>query len=166
MVPFVHYYWAIGPEPKPIRTGATIHSLCVTHGALSSYKLHCRVYGGASDEGLGKKHRLTGNVQKWISLYDEMLDEFKDEGHCCTMDSAYMGDTMAQIGREEWKVNMVGTAQSDRTGADVAEAKKGMKVGTYESIMFQHNTLPLSYAMWYVCYVLDCCIVLCLLHVY
>ncbi len=26
----------IGPEPKPIHTGATIHSLCVTFGALSS----------------------------------------------------------------------------------------------------------------------------------
>jgi len=24
----------VGPEPKPIQTGATIHSLCVTHGPL------------------------------------------------------------------------------------------------------------------------------------
>ena len=42
----------IGPEPKPIRTGATIHSICVTLGILASFKLHCRVYGGKSDEGL------------------------------------------------------------------------------------------------------------------
>ena len=85
-----HSCITIGPEPKPIRTGATIHSLCVTHGDLSSYKLHCRVYGGASDEGLSKKHNLTGTVQKWISLYDEMLEDFKGAGHCCTMDSAYI----------------------------------------------------------------------------
>ena len=29
----------IGPEPKPIRTGATIHSVCVTFGELKSYKV-------------------------------------------------------------------------------------------------------------------------------
>jgi hypothetical protein len=28
-----HSCITIGPEPKPIRTGATIHSLCVTHGS-------------------------------------------------------------------------------------------------------------------------------------
>ena len=32
----------IGPEPKPIRTGATIHNLCITKGPLATYKLHCR----------------------------------------------------------------------------------------------------------------------------
>jgi hypothetical protein len=29
----------IGPEPKPIRTGATLHTICVTDGPLSTYKL-------------------------------------------------------------------------------------------------------------------------------
>jgi hypothetical protein len=37
----------IGPELKPIRTGATIHSLCVSKGDLAGYKLHARTYGGA-----------------------------------------------------------------------------------------------------------------------
>ena len=69
----------LGPEPKPIRTGATIHSLCVTLGALASYKLHCRVYGGKTDEDLCKKHVNTANTQKWINLYDELLDSFKGE---------------------------------------------------------------------------------------
>ena len=83
------------------------------------------------------------------------------------MDSAYMGDTMAQIGHHEWKVNMVGTAQMNRTGADVKTIKNGMKKGTYESVMFQHNTEPLVYAMWYVyVIVIDCCIVLYLLNSY
>ena len=55
---------------------------------------------------------------------------------------------MGQIGREEWKMNFVGTAQSNRTGADVEEVKKSMKKGTYESALFQHNSKPLVYALW------------------
>ena len=46
---------------------------------------------------------------------------------------------MAQIGRHEWKMNMVGTTAENCTGADVKEDKKGMKKGTYDSIMYQHN---------------------------
>ena len=34
-----HSALTIGPEPKPIRTGATIHSVCVTKGPLASYKV-------------------------------------------------------------------------------------------------------------------------------
>jgi hypothetical protein len=92
----------IGPEPKPIRTGATIHSICVTFGELATYKLHCRVYGGRYDEGLDYVHENTTSTQKWVNLYNEMLAEFKGRGMCLTMDSAYMGDIMGQIGREEW----------------------------------------------------------------
>jgi hypothetical protein len=46
-----------------------------------------------------------------------------------------MGDIMGQIGREEWEINMVGTCQSDRTGAGPAakDAKAKMKPGMYES---------------------------------
>ena len=32
----------IGLEPKQIRTGATIHLLCVSKGDLAGYKLHAR----------------------------------------------------------------------------------------------------------------------------
>ena len=46
-----------------------------------------------------------------------MLDPWKHKGHCV---SAYMGDAMCQVGREEWGINMVGTVQSSRTGAVVA----------------------------------------------
>ncbi len=140
----------IGPEPKPIRTGATIHSICVTFGELATYKLHCRVYGGRYDEGLDYVHENTTSTQKWVNLYNEMLAEFKGRGMCLTMDSAYMGDIMGQIGREEWEINMVGTCQSDQTGAVPAakEAKAKMKPGTYESVLFQHRDKPLCYAMW------------------
>ena len=34
---------------------------------------------------------------------------------------------MALIGRHEWKVNIVGTAQENRTGADTVEEKKRIK---------------------------------------
>ena len=45
---------------------------------------------------------------------------------------------------------MVGTAMDKQTGAGPQgkEKKKAMKKGTYESIMLQHDDLPLVYAMW------------------
>ena len=77
-----------------------------------------------------------------------MLDKFKGEGRCVTMDSAYMGDIMAQIGRQEWKMNMVGTTDKNRTGADVKVDKKGINNNTYESIMYQHNDEDIVLAIW------------------
>ena len=52
------------------------------------------------------------------------------------MDSAYMGGIMALIGRHKWQVNMVRTAQDNKTGADTAEEKKAMKKKTYASVMW------------------------------
>ncbi|OEU11342.1 hypothetical protein FRACYDRAFT_245661 [Fragilariopsis cylindrus CCMP1102] len=52
-------------------------------------------------------------ILKIVSLYDFMLDPFKHKGYCVVMDSAYMRDAMCQVGREEWKINMVGTCQTD-----------------------------------------------------
>ena len=46
-----------------------------------------------------------------------------------------MGDIMALIGRHEWKVNMLGTAQENRTGADTKEEKKAMKKNTYKAVI-------------------------------
>ena len=97
---------------------------------------------------LDQVHENVQNTQKWVKLYDIMLDQFKGVGRCVTMDSAYMGDIMAQIGRHEWKMNMVGTTAENRTGADVKEDKKGMQKGTYDSIMYQHNDEELVLAMW------------------
>jgi hypothetical protein len=89
-------------------------------------------------------------MQKWVNLYNEMLDYFKGRGTCMTMDSAYMGDIMGQIGRDVWKMNLLGTCQSNRVGCGptAAAAKSELKIGTYESIMFQHQSKSLSYTMW------------------
>jgi hypothetical protein len=40
-----HSVMTIGPEPKPIRTGATL-------GPLHTYKLFARTYGGKGDEDI------------------------------------------------------------------------------------------------------------------
>jgi hypothetical protein len=45
-----------GPEPKPIRTGATMHTVCVTDGLLATYKLHAQTFGGKTDEDLQSRH--------------------------------------------------------------------------------------------------------------
>ena len=56
-----------------------------------------------------------------------------------------MGDIMAQIGREVWGMNMVGTVQCNRSGApDTKVTTTKMKAGTYESTMWQHNNLCLQ----------------------
>ena len=105
-----------GPDPKPILTGATIHSLYITKGTLALYKVHVRVYGDKSDEDLLQTSTHTGTVKKWVNLLNEMLDAFKNVGHHVTMDSAYMVNIMAQIERYKCLLNMIGTAQANWTG--------------------------------------------------
>ena len=143
-----HSPMTVGPEPKPIRTGATFHSLCMTKGRLRTYKLWVRAYGGKSDEDLDGANQHTETMQKWVNLYDIMLDPFKGVGRNVTMDSAYMGDIMALIGRHEWLMNMVGTTNENRTGAEAKEERKGMKKCNYKTIFFQHDDEPLLYALW------------------
>jgi hypothetical protein len=73
-----HSVMTIGPEPKPIQTGATLYTVCVTHGPLSTYKLFARVYGGKYDEDIDRhnKNTVTSTKLKMVSLYDFMLDPF------------------------------------------------------------------------------------------
>jgi hypothetical protein len=114
-----HSAMTIDPEPKPIQTGATLHTVCITDGPLSTYKLFAiRVYGGRSDQDINRHNRHTVTKLKMVSfLYDFMLESFKTKhkGNCVVMDSAYMGDAMCQVGRIEWGINMMGTCQTDRT---------------------------------------------------
>jgi hypothetical protein len=142
----------IGPEPKAIQTGATLHTVCVTDGPLSTYKLFARVYGGKSDQDINKHNNNTVTKLKMVSLYDFMLESFKHKGHCVVMDSAYMGDAICQVGREEWGMNMVGTCQTDRTGTGaldkVAVKAKEIVIGSHESLIYQHNTKSLLYSVW------------------
>ncbi len=72
-------------------------------------------------------------MQEFVTLLDSFFNAFKRKGYCVTMDSAYTGETLCQISQEEWKINMVGTAQKNCMGAPaVAEVQK-LKVGTYEA---------------------------------
>jgi hypothetical protein len=110
------------------------------------------VYGGKSDQDINKHNKNTVTKLKMVSLYDFMLESFKHKGHCVVMDSAYMGDAMCQVGREEWGMNMVGTCHTDRTSAGalgkVAVKAKEIVVGSHESLMYQHNTKSLLYSVW------------------
>ncbi len=72
-------------------------------------------------------------MQKWVNLMSIILDDFKGKGHCIIMDSTYMGDI------KEWQINMVGTSQSNRVGADIKDIVDKMKVGAYESRMLEHK---------------------------
>jgi hypothetical protein len=105
------------------------------------------VFSRKTDGDLGKTKDNTVTIQKWVNLLSVMLNAFKNNGHCVTMDSAYMGDIMVMIGRDVWRINMVGTAQANRTGADI-DCTKSMKKGTYTAICWQHVWQPLCFAVW------------------
>ena len=143
-----HLPMPVVPETKPIRSGCTLHLLCVTYSDLATYKIFVRDYGGKTDGDLDHINDNTATTQKWVNLYDIMMDPFKGKGHCVTMDYTYMVDIMALIGRHEWLINMVGTENENRTGDGTKEKNKGMKKGNFEYILFQHNDEPLCYAMW------------------
>ena len=81
-----------------------MHTVCVADSPLATYKLHACTFGGKTDDNLQSHHENVMTTQKWVNLMDILLlNEFKGNSHCITMDSAYMGDVMAQIGREEWQ---------------------------------------------------------------
>jgi hypothetical protein len=63
-----HSVMTIGPEPKPIQTGATLHTVCVTRGPLSTYKLFARVYGGKYNEDIDRHNINTVTKLKMVSL--------------------------------------------------------------------------------------------------
>jgi hypothetical protein len=111
------------------------------------------VYGGKYDEDIDRHNINTVTKLKMVSLYDFMLDPFKHNGHCVVMDSAYMSGAMCQVGREEWKINMVGTCQTDWCGAGplgkIAYTGKDMEISInrHESLLFQHKTKALTYAV-------------------
>ena len=134
------YSITICPEPKPIRTGATLHSICVTFGPLSTYNLHVRVYDGREDEEMNKKTKnVKGNSkQKFINLLETFGADFMGRGHIATMNLGYIGELAAHVGQKVWKVNMVGTSEVNRTGTgdEVNAQQMKMKVGTYESCFF------------------------------
>jgi hypothetical protein len=67
----------IGPDPKPIRTGAILHTACITRGPLATYKLFDRVYGGEGDDDINRRNQYTVTRLKTVSLFDFMLESFK-----------------------------------------------------------------------------------------
>ena len=128
-----------------------MHSICVTKGPLATYKLFVRVYGGKYDGDLNVRHPNTAKFYKFVTLYSIMLASFMGRGHCLVMDSAYMGDVMALIGRFVWMINMIGTVQSNRTGGSPkgkeAVENKDIQKGAYNSLFYQHKDKLLTYAI-------------------
>jgi hypothetical protein len=117
-------------------------------GPLATHMLHAHSFRGKMDKDLQGHLENVVSTQKWIYLMDVILDDFKGKGLCVTMDSTYMKDVMAQIRQEEWQLNMVGTSQSSRVGAGINDIVNKMKVGTYESIIWEHKTKNLVFAAW------------------
>ena len=72
-----------------------------------------------------------------------MLEPFKGADRCVTMDSAYMGDIMAQVGCDEWKMNMVDTSMDNQTGAgpEAKEKKQTLKKDTCTARKKENSTV-------------------------
>ena len=109
----------------------------MTHDDLASYKIYARCYGGKPDNNLSNVCRV--NIltdQKWINLYEMMLKPFNSNGHCVIYDSAYVGDIIAQVAYNEWRINSVGTIQSNQTGVDIKVTCNGMAKRTYDTAVW------------------------------
>ena len=76
-----------------------------------------------------------------------MLHNFKNKGHCVTIDRAYMGNIMTMVGCNVWCINMVGTMEANGTGANIY-CTKLMKKGTYNSVCLQHIWQSLYFSVW------------------
>ena len=66
------------------------------------------------------------------------------------MDSVYISDIMAHIGKFEWGINMVYALQVNQTGADAKAVVLDMtnRKGIHESNLWQHNNLLLVFKAW------------------
>jgi hypothetical protein len=53
-----------GPEPKPVCTGATTHTVCVMDSSLATYKLHARTFGVNTDKNLQSRCINVTMIQK------------------------------------------------------------------------------------------------------
>jgi hypothetical protein len=104
-----------GPEPKPVRTGATAHTVCVTNGKFARFLLAWRIYGGRNDEGLSAPVSGSQGRGKWIQLFDELVKPWYGKGHIVTMDSAYMSEKWMDHAMSRG-LNTVGTFQRNRFG--------------------------------------------------
>jgi hypothetical protein len=122
--------------------------MAVSFGPLTGYKLHARMFGGGNDSNLGMVLMNYVSIQKLINLMLLILKDYKGQGHYVTMDVAYMGNIMAQVGQEVWGMNMVGTVQCNQLGVDTTKKTKKMKPGTYNVVMWQHSNKPLMIAAW------------------
>ena len=84
-----------GSEPKSICTGATLHTLCVTHDPSRTYKLFARVCGGAKDEDLSNtKRKITSKSTKVGEPVQSHVGTIQGEGVDVSQwtDSAYTSD--------------------------------------------------------------------------
>ena len=106
------------------------------------------LYGQRTGEDLEIRHKNTVTLQKWANLYDIMLEKFKGKCHYVTMDSTYMDRIMTLIGHHGQKVNMMGTANEDKTDVDTVEEKRGIRKNFYRAVMWYHVSKSLCYAIW------------------
>ena len=74
--------------------------------------------------------------QNWINRYEMMLKPFNGNGHYVNYDSAYVGDIIAQVAHNEWKINMVGTIKSNQIGADIKLTCNGIAKRTYNTAVW------------------------------
>ena len=120
----------------------------MAHGNLASYKLFARCYGGKPDNDLTNTYYENAvSDQKWINLYEMMLNPFKGKGYYVTCGSVYMGNIItAQVSHKEWKINMVIIIQLDQLGSDIELVCDAMKKRMYDTIIWQHKELDLCVA--------------------
>ena len=74
-----------------------------------------------------------------------MLPPFKGNGHYVTFDLAYMGDIIAQVSRNGWKINIVRTIQSSQMGVDIKSTCDGRR--NVHMILLYGNITPSPFVL-------------------
>ena len=159
-----HSAMTLGPDPKPVRTGSTAHTICVGQGPLMRFLMAWRTYGGRTDEGLASL-----DTGKWIQLFDTMVKPWIGKGHVVTLDSAYNSEKLIDQARVKG-VNVVRTFMWDRFGAssnngrvlttaelhagltntpfDMDFLKKTLKIRTHETMFAQREDCKMTLCVW------------------
>ena len=94
------------------------------HDWVKFYKLYACTYV-ASMMALYKAIIPIQARYKFVNLFDLILSSIRGKCHHVPCDSIYIGDIMALIDWNMWKINMVGTIQSNQTGALMAASMRG-----------------------------------------
>jgi hypothetical protein len=114
-------------------------------GPFVTYTLHKCVFGRKSDKDLKKITPTVGIQQVFSNLLNIFSRLFMRRGYTATLDSAHMGELLAQVVTKAWEIIVIRTMQVNHCRPDTDLMKSdqtNMKKDTYEcNLLFKTSCL-------------------------